>query len=205
MQNDLTDIIMLLDRSGSMASIRDDTVGGINTFLDAQRQATGRATFTLAQFDHAYEVKRTAEPLESIAPLTSADFQPRGSTALLDAMGRLINETGARLAAMPEDRRPGKVLFVVVTDGEENSSHEFTADRVKEMTTHQSDHYQWEFAFLGANIDSFATAKTVGVPAGNTMNFAATSDGVQLCSATLSAGATHYRSGNAKRGALFTP
>jgi hypothetical protein len=125
----LTDITVLLDRSGSMESIRNDMVGAMNAFLDAQRALPGRTTFTLATFDTRYEVVRKAADLADVPPLTAADLVPRGGTALLDSMARCIRETGDRLGAIPEAARPGKVLFAIVTDGEENASREHTRSR----------------------------------------------------------------------------
>ena len=122
MRTDLTDITMVIDRSGSMQSIRSDAEGGINSFIEQQKQEPGEANVTLVQFDADYEFVHSGVPIRQVPAFK---LVPRGSTALLDAVGRAINETGARLAAMDEVQRPGLVVFVIVTDGEENSSREF--------------------------------------------------------------------------------
>jgi uncharacterized protein YegL len=193
MQTDLTDIAILLDSSGSMQSIRDDTIGGFNLFLEEQKKQPGQAVLTLVTFNTDYNRIHSAVPLEDVKPLTTETYWPQKNTALLDALGRLINETGERLKNTPEDRRPFKVIFVVITDGQENSSHEFNRKRVSEMVTHQHDVYKWEFVFLGSNQDSFAEAGTLGVKMVNTVNYAATGAGVKCVFSAASRGMSAYR------------
>src|SRR5512138_1904469 len=139
MKSGYADINIVLDRSGSMESIRQATIAGFNKFLAEQKQAPGEATLTLAQFDDIYEVVHRAANLNSVEPLTEKTYAPRNTTALLDAIGKTINETGGRLAAMAEDERPERVIFVIITDGLENASQEFTVERVNEMIAHQRD------------------------------------------------------------------
>ncbi len=160
MRRDLTDITLVVDRSGSMQSIRDDAQGGINALLEDQAKQPGDALITLVQFDTDYEFVHTGVPVGQVPPYA---LVPRGSTALLDAVGRAINETGARLAAMSEDERPGLVAFVVATDGHENSSREFTKAQVREMIEHQQSVYHWQFTFLGADAEAFAEAGGMGI------------------------------------------
>jgi hypothetical protein len=160
MRNDLTDITMVVDRSGSMASIRRDAEGGINSFVAQQQQEPGEALLTLVQFDTEYEFVHSGVPVKQIPAFT---LVPRGSTALLDAVGRAINETGARLAAMAESQRPALVVFVIVTDGAENSSREFTRDQIRTMVEHQQSAYKWQFTFLAANQDAFAAGGSMGI------------------------------------------
>ncbi len=160
MRNDLTDITLVVDRSGSMGSIREDAEGGVNSFIEQQRQADGEAVLTLVQFDTEYEFLYRGVPIDEVEPYR---LNPRGMTALLDAVGRAINETGGRLAAMPESERPGLVVFVIVTDGLENSSHEFTRSQIREMIQHQQEKYNWQFTFLGADQDAFAEAGGMGI------------------------------------------
>ncbi len=162
MRSDLTDITLVIDRSGSMASIRDDAEGGVNSLISQQAQLDGEALVTIVEFDTTYEVVVSGQPAGTTPPY---NLHPRGATALLDAIGRGINETGSRLRDMPEAERPGLVLFVIVTDGKENSSREFTKARVKEMVEHQQDVYQWQFTFLGADQDAFAEAGELGLAA----------------------------------------
>ena len=169
MRSDLTDITLVIDRSGSMEEIRTDAEGGVNAFIREQAQQPGEALLTLVQFDDEHEFVHRGIPIKQTPAYT---LVPRGSTALLDAVGRAINETGDRLAKMPEQHRPGLVIFVIVTDGLENSSREFSKARVKEMIQRQQSQYNWHFTFLGADQDAFAEAGGMGIAAGGTANFA---------------------------------
>jgi hypothetical protein len=180
MRPDLTDITLVIDRSGSMQSIRHDAEGGVNAFVTEQAKQPGEALLTLVQFDTEYEFIHRGVPVQQVPPY---QLEPRGSTALLDAVGRAILETGDRLAKMPEADRPGLVVFVIVTDGEENSSKEFSKDKVKEMITHQQDKYGWQFTFLGANQDAFAEAGGLGIHAAGVANYAM--DNVQAAHAMM--------------------
>jgi hypothetical protein len=170
MRTDLTDITMVIDRSGSMSSIRSDAEGGINTFIDSQKSEHGEAQLSLVQFDTEYEFIHKGVPIGNLPRYT---LVPRGSTALLDAVGRAINETGARLFAVEESQRPGLVVFVIVTDGAENSSREFTREKIREMIEHQQSVYKWQFTFLAANQDAFAEGATLGIAQDGIANFAA--------------------------------
>ena len=198
MRDDLTDINIVLDRSGSMQSVRTDTIGGFNTFLKSQKEAAGEATLTLAQFDDRYETVHDGKNIQDIPELTMETFIPRGWTALLDAIGRTINSTGARLAAMPEEERPGRVIFVILTDGYENYSKEFKKEQINEMIEHQTDVYQWDFVFLGANQDAIQTGVGMGILAGNSMTYAATASGVCDVYNSIGASMSSYRVGNAQ-------
>ncbi len=169
MKDDLTDITLMIDRSGSMESIREDAQGGVNAFVREQAQQPGDALLTLVQFDTEYEFIHKGK---RIGKVPTFQLVPRGATALLDAVGRAINETGERLAKMPEADRPGLVVFVIVTDGEENSSHEFTKTQIKDKITHQQTAYNWQFTFLGANQDAFAEAGGMGIDAAGAANYA---------------------------------
>jgi Mg-chelatase subunit ChlD len=162
MDQNYTDITLIVDRSGSMASIRDDAQGGINTFIKEQAAQPGKCTLTLVQFDQEYNVVVDGKPINEVAEYT---LTPRGSTALLDAVGRAINTTGERLASMREEDRPGLVSVVIVTDGQENASQEFTKERIKQIISHQQDVYNWQFTFLGADQDAFAEADSMGIHA----------------------------------------
>lgn len=208
MDPNLTDITILIDRSGSMRIIRDPMVRAMNEFLDAQRRIPGRVTVTVAIFDTEYEVVRRGADLAAMAPMTAADLVPRGDTALLDAMVRCIDEEGARLAALPESGRPAKKLFAVVTDGQENRSREHAGPAgratVRGMVTHQSEVYSWEFVFLGANIDAVAEATSLGIAAGNALNYKATSRGVERTGAILCAATPSYRGESYVRGTFFS-
>ncbi len=175
MRSDLTDITLVVDRSGSMASVRDDAEGGVNSFIAAQVKEPGEALLTLVQFDTEYEFIHKGVPIKQVPKY---ELQPRGWTALLDAVGRAINETGLRLAHIPDADRPGLVVFVVMTDGQENSSKEFTKPQIKEMIERQQNVYNWHFTFLGANQDAFAEAGGMGIHAAGVANYQADKVGV---------------------------
>lgn len=186
MKADLADITVVLDRSGSMLSVQADTIGGFNAFIEAQRKVPGECNASLVQFDDQYEVVYTSKPVKDAPALTADTFVPRGMTALLDAIGRTINETGKRLAAIPEADRPGKVIFVILTDGGENSSKEFTRKQVFEMITHQKTNYKWDFVFLGANQDAISTGADLGIARGSSMTYASNAVGTQYAFASAS-------------------
>jgi len=168
MRADLTNITLVVDRSGSMEAIRTDAEGGVNAFLADQAKEPGQALLTLVQFDTEYEFVHRGIPVRDVPRY---ELVPRGNTALLDAVGRAIIETGQRLAKMHEPDRPGLVIFVVMTDGQENSSHEFTKAQIKQMIQHQQDKYNWHFTFLGANQDAFAEAGGMGILAGGVARY----------------------------------
>ncbi|MFO0915099.1 MAG: vWA domain-containing protein [Pirellulales bacterium] len=162
MRNDLTDITLVIDRSGSMEAIRSDAEGGVNAFIRQQAKEPGDAFLTLVQFDTEYEFVHNGLPISQVP---AYELTPRGSTALLDAVGRAITETGDRLRKMADAERPGLVVFVVMTDGQENSSREFSKARIKEMIQHQQEKYGWHFTFLGADQNAFAEAHDMGIAA----------------------------------------
>jgi uncharacterized protein YegL len=182
MNRNLTDITVLLDRSGSMEDIREDTIGGFNRFLDDQKKQPGQANLTLVQFDTAYEMHLYSVNIHNVAPLTRATFQPRGGTALLDAMGKAIDQTGQRLEKMHESQRPANVMFVIITDGEENSSRVYAGEAghalIMGKVKHQSEAYNWTFVFLGANQDAIQTGASLGILATNSLSYAPNSFGV---------------------------
>lgn len=169
MRSDLTDITLVIDRSGSMEAIREDAEGGVNAFVREQAKQPGEALLTLVQFDTQYEFVHEGVPVQQVPAYRLA---PRGRTALLDAVGRAINETGERLAKMAEADRPGLVIFVIVTDGEENASAEFSKAQIKAKIDHQQSQYKWQFTFLGANQDAFAEAGGMGIDACGVANYA---------------------------------
>lgn len=169
MRKDFTDITIVVDRSGSMTSIREDAQGGVNTFIAEQAAAPGEAVLTLVQFDTEYEFVHRAVPVKAVPPY---ELVPRGMTALLDAVGRSIAEAGERLARMEEAQRPGLVAFVIVTDGHENSSREYRLEQVREMITHQREKYGWQFTFLGADDSAFAQGRSLGLADGDIARWA---------------------------------
>jgi hypothetical protein len=180
MKDGFTRLALVLDRSGSMASIDEATVAGINRFIDEQKRVPGTATLKLVQFDDVFE-EVFDTPIAEAPGLTLSKtprpgqrtYQPRGSTALLDAIGRTITELGSGLEAMPEEERPSKVIVIIMTDGLENASNRFTAMQVLDLIVQQRDVYKWDFVFLGANQDAIATASQIGISAPSAMPYAA--------------------------------
>ena len=189
---DATHIAVLLDRSGSMEAVKDETISGFNYFLKEQKAAGDNASFTLVQFDsQSTDVVHEARPVRDVPNLNGDTYQPRGSTPLLDALGETINSTGRTLAAIPDPNRPDKVVFVVITDGEENASHKFTKSQVKEMIGHQTEKYNWQFIYLGANQDAFAEAGAVGIAMATAANFDA--DRMEMAFAGTAVNVARYR------------
>lgn len=165
---DLTLIGVLVDRSGSMESMRSDMEPALRRFLKNQKGLPGRCQVTLAQFDNVYEQVWT---LRDIAEVEDYELVPRNMTALLDATGRFITDVGAELARRGDADRPAKVVIVVITDGLENASTEWTRDSVRALVTRQREKYSWEFVFLGANFDAIAEAGRLGVPMRSALTF----------------------------------
>lgn len=158
----------IIDRSGSMQSIRDDAEGGFNAFIADQRSLPGRCQVSLAQFDDKYEVVYTDQTIDQVPPL---QILPRGSTALLDAIGRTVIDLGARLAALPEDARPGTVLVCIVTDGRENASREFSHPTIRDLIVEQTEKYSWTFIYLGADQDAIEQAVQMGIDAQQSLTY----------------------------------
>lgn len=192
-----TDITIVLDRSGSMDSVKSDTIGGFNSFLSSQQQNATEAALSLVQFDDQYETLYIDKDIQEADKLSDATFEPRGSTALFDAVGRTINAVGQRLAALIETERPDKVLMVIMTDGFENASKEFSAEKVSEMIRHQRDNYSWEFMFIGANQDAVLSAKQIGIATAASITYAANAEGTNLAFAQMASKINAYRSSSA--------
>lgn len=160
MNNNLSDITLVIDRSSSMSSIQSLAQAGINGFIQEQKLQPGEANLTLVQFDTEFDFLHKGTPIQQVG---NYHLKPRGSTALLDAVGEAIKSTGARLASLPEADRPGLVIFVIMTDGEENSSRIYSRAEIRQMVAHQQTVYNWQFTFLGANQDAFAEAAGLGI------------------------------------------
>ncbi|MDO9457274.1 vWA domain-containing protein [Nocardioides sp.] len=165
----LTHLYFLLDRSGSMQSIKSDIEGGFAAFVDEQRGTPGGCRVTLAQFDDHYDVVYADR---DVADVPALDLQPRGMTALHDAIGRTVTEAGAELARLPEDRRPGTVIVAIMTDGLENASKEWTGPAVKALVEQQTREWGWQFMYMGADQDAVEVGTSLGVPAGQSMTYA---------------------------------
>ena len=190
---DATEIVMVMDKSGSMGHLAADTIGTFNTFLKEQQNLDKPANLTLILFDTDYQTIYESAPIKDVQELTPKVYQPEGCTALLDAMGKGIDSLGKHLKNTKEKDRPDKVIFVIITDGEENSSRHFNQDQIKSMVEHQQQKYSWQFLFLGANIDSFSTAGGLGIQAQSVSNYAASSIGVRSVGASVSHAVSSYR------------
>lgn len=176
---DATEIVIILDRSGSMNAVKSDAIGGFNQFLKEQKAEKGEANLTLIQFSTYVDTQIYGKPLAEVPELTEDTYTPGGFTALNDAVAHSIIETGKRLEKLSEDERPDKVIVVIITDGEENASREHSKEAVANMVKHQEDKYNWQFLYLGSSVNAFAEAKNVGLRQDNVMNFAPGSDGMK--------------------------
>jgi hypothetical protein len=188
-----THITVLLDESGSMGHLAEDTRGGFNNFLTEQQAVEGKATMTVCKFSSGYTILSSMRDIKSVEPLTVRTYSPGGGTALLDAMGRCITELGSALAKMPEEKRPGKVLFLVITDGEENASKEWTKAKIAEMVKHQEEAYKWNFLYLGANVDAFGESADLGIRASNAIGYTASAKGIGAAYNVMSRGLSAVR------------
>ena len=173
MKKDYVHIAVILDRTGSMQSIREDTIGGFNAFLKKQQDEPGKATLTLVQFDSQdpYEVVHKFKPVAEVPELTTDTFVPRASTPLLDAMGRGINDLEESLAKIPDREKPSRIVMVVITDGQENASREFSRKQVESMIKAKQEKCDWQFVFLSADLSAITTALASGVKACAAMAF----------------------------------
>lgn len=163
MKKNLTEIVLILDRSGSMAGLEADTIGGFNAMIEKQKGEPGQALVSTVLFDNEIQVIHDRVPLEKIPPLTEKEYFVRGCTALLDAVGGAIHHIGNVHKYAREEDRPEKTLFVITTDGMENASRRYSYDRVRAMVQRQQEKYGWEFLFLGANIDAAEEAGRFGI------------------------------------------
>jgi uncharacterized protein YegL len=168
----LTEIAMVLDRSGSMEATADDAIGGFNGFLDDQKRQPGELLVTVVGFDNQYEIWRDRFPVAEVPPLTRQTFVPRGSTALLDAIGRTVDALGKRVEETPEEERPEHVVVVIITDGHENASTQYRVQDVFDKVRQYEQVHGWRFTFIGANQDAIATAARLGVDPGAAMSSA---------------------------------
>ena len=186
MNPQLTEIAYILDRSGSMQPMQEPAVAAFNDFIKTQLDVPGDARLTLVQFDDAYEVPVSARPIQDVEQLTAATYVPRGSTALLDAIGRTIKETDHRIQALTEDNKPGKVILAIFTDGEENASQEYTIKHISDLIRLYRDQKGWEFLFLAANQDAIATASAMRMDASHSSNVNFSAKGVQSTGSAMS-------------------
>ena len=180
MNENLTEMVFILDGSGSMYDLTDDTVGGFNAMIEKQKQEAGEALVSLVVFNTVSRVILDRVPLEKVEKLTREDYAPRGCTALLDAMGNAIHHIGNVHKYAREEDRPGRTVFVITTDGMENASRFWSSDKVKAAVSRQKEKYGWEFLFLGANIDAVETASRYGIGADRAVTFLNDEAGVEL-------------------------
>ena len=180
MKKNLTELVFILDRSGSMAGLEDDTIGGFNAMIQKQKGEPGEALVSTVLFDNVSEVIHDRVDIQKIEPMTRQDYYVRGCTALLDAVGGAIHHIGNIHKYAREEDRPEKTLFVITTDGMENASRKYSYDRLKAMIERQKEKYGWEFLFLGANIDAVQTAGQLGIRPECAANFHSDSRGTQV-------------------------
>jgi hypothetical protein len=182
----LTEIAYILDRSGSMQPMQEPAVAAFNDFIKSQLDVPGDARLSLIQFDDAYEVPVAAMPIQDVPELTAATYTPRGSTALLDAIGRTIKETDRRISALPEGDKPGKVILAIFTDGEENASQEYTIKHIGDLIRLYRDQKGWEFLFLAANQDAIASGSAMHMNASLSANVSYNPKGIRTTGSAMS-------------------
>ena len=180
MRKNLTEIVFILDRSGSMSGLEADTIGGFNSMIEKQKKADGDALISTVLFDNFSEVIHDRVSIQNIKPMTDEDYTVRGCTALLDAIGGAIHHIGNIHKYARAEDVPEHTMFVITTDGMENASHRYNSEKVKMMIERQKEKYGWEFLFLGANIDAVETAKHFGISEDRAVNFHSDSEGTQL-------------------------
>lgn len=193
MRKGLTELVFILDKSGSMAGLETDTIGGYNTMLKKQQMVDGECQITTVLFDNDYELLHDRIDIRAVSPITKKEYQIGGSTALLDAMGRTIQKIDNAQKHTAEEYRAEKVMFVIITDGEENSSREFSLRKVKALIKRQKEKYAWEFIFLGANIDAVQTASSFGIASDRAQDYHADSEGVELNFRVMSDAVSSFR------------
>ena len=194
MKQGLTELVFILDKSGSMMSLTDDTIGGFNSMIEKQKQEDGEAYVTTVLFNSGVEFLHNHINIKEIEPMTKTHYYPYGMTALYDAVGMTIDTIGERLANTPEEERPEKVIFIITTDGYENNSTIFKHSKVKEMIEHQQNKYSWTFMFLGANINAEETGESLGIKKGYSKTYTASSLGTETLYSTLADTVSYCRS-----------
>lgn len=193
MKTNLTELVFILDRSGSMSGLESDTIGGFNSMLKKQQAEPGECRITTVLFDHYCEILHDRIDIKATSPITEKEYFVRGNTALLDAIGSTINKISSVRKNTAKKYRADKVLFVITTDGMENASREYGYDKIKAMIEHQKTKYSWEFLFLGANIDAVAVAHQFGVDKSRAQSFHNDSEGIALNYKVLSQTVAMFR------------
>ena len=180
MKKNLTELVFILDKSGSMSGLEKDTIGGFNSLLDQQRKVDGECVITTVLFDNRYELLHDRIDIRAVQPITGKEYFVGGSTALLDAIGKTIHKIGTVQKNTAEDYRAEKVMFVIITDGEENASRHYSSMQIRQMIQRQKERYGWEFIFLGANIDAVETAGRFGIDADRAVDYVPDGEGTEL-------------------------
>ena len=201
MTNEVTELVFILDRSGSMGSMCDEAIGGFNAFLEEQKKLPGEAKLTLCLFDHEYQLIHNGKDIKTVEPLSKDTYTPRGTTALLDAVGRTLDDVGKRLtdthtcnACGTTGKKPTKVLIAVLTDGLENASRDYKKTKINEMIEHHKKNHDWQFMFLAANQDAFSEGSSLGVLSTKSMNYTMDAQGFSKGFGALNTSAKLYRS-----------
>jgi len=195
MKSNLTELVFIIDRSGSMSGLEKDTIGGYNGFIEKQKAEPSEAVLSTVLFDNQYELLHNRQDIKTIAPLTQKEYFVRGTTALLDAIGITITTVEREHCAL-EVERPEKVLFIIITDGMENSSKEYTVEKIRSMIEQQKEKSAWEFLFLGANIDAIGTAQNFGIAKERAVQFHCDSAGIDECYHAIEMSVSHFRNSN---------
>lgn len=180
MKKNATELVFILDKSGSMAGLESDTIGGFNSMLQKQKALEGECRITTVLFDNRYELLHDRIDIRAVRPMSEREYQVGGSTALLDAIGRTIHKLVGVQRNTAEKYRAEKVMFVIITDGAENSSQEYSAQKIKAMIEHEKGKYGWEFVFLGANIDAVETASRFGIAPDRAVDYVPDGAGTEL-------------------------
>lgn len=180
MKENLTELVFILDKSGSMSPLVDDTIGGFNSLLKKQKNEKGQCVVTTVLFNQGVQILHNRVPIEDVKNMTEKEYQPMGSTSLLDAMGSTIDKIKNDHVNTPKEKRPDKVLFAIITDGAENSSTEYNIKQIKNSVSACQELLGWEFLFLGANIDAIETASQFGIPKSMAANYNCDSEGTEL-------------------------
>ena len=207
MNNNLTELVYIIDMSGSMHDLTNDTIGGYNSMLEEQRKLSRenpnlKANVTTVFFDDRYIVVHDREDLNNVKDITEKDYQPLGMTAMLDAIGKTVVSVGQKLAATPEEERPGLVSVTIITDGCENASKEYTWEKIRSMIKEQKEKYSWVFAFIGANIDVEKTVYDLGIDKNMSASWSCTADSVNSVYYAVTSGTTAARNAVSLTGSI---
>ena len=197
MNKNLTELVFVLDKSGSMSGLENDTIGGFNSMLEKQRKEDGEVVISTVLFSDRMQVIHDRAGIDAIKNLTDKDYQVGGCTALLDALGNSIKHINKVQKALPEEERPQKTMFIITTDGQENSSHEYSYEKIKKMVEKKQQKKQWEFLFLGANLDAISAAANIGIKADRAVRFECDSRGTAVNYAALSRAVSKVRKADA--------